>query len=239
PGTGEGSSGGTLTFSALRQNQRAGLLLSNGVVYAGFSSHGDQRPWHGWLFGFSASNNLTRVMVYPVTPNGFGGGIWQSGGAPSPDDSGNIFFTTSNGTFNLNTGGVDAADTIIKLSPSGTIVDYFTPHDQLNMMNNNLELGSAGPVLLLDQTTGNFPHLLITAGKEGTIYVINRDNMGHYNPCNDNAAVQVLANVLPNGAQDTGNFSFPVFFNGYVYFAAVNDSLKAFQMTNGLLSTGP
>ena len=90
-------------------------------------------------------------------------------------------------------------------------------------MPNNLDLGSAGPVMLVDQTTGPYPHLLISAGKGGTIYVINRDNMGHYNSSNDNQIVQSLVGILPNGDQEIGNFSTPVYFNGYVYFAAVND----------------
>ena len=102
---------------------------------------------------------------------------------------------------------------------------------------NNLDLGAGGPVLLVDQPSGPYPHELITAGKSGTIYVVNRDNMGHYNPNNDNQIIQSLPGVLPHGDAEIGNFSTPVYFNGYVYFGAVNDSIKAFQMTNGLLST--
>jgi len=119
------------------------------------------------------------------------------------------------------------------------VADYFTPYDESNMNANDLDLGAAGPVLLVDQTTGSYPHLLITAGKTGTIYVINRDNLGHYNSANNSQIVQSLVSVLPNGTSDTGNYSTPVYFNGWVYFGAVNDTLKAFQLTNGLLSTGP
>jgi hypothetical protein len=119
------------------------------------------------------------------------------------------------------------------------VLDYFTPHDQAAMETNNLEIGASGAILVVDQPNTQFPHLIVTAGKEGTIYVINRDNLGHYNPNNDNQIVQSLVRILPNGQQDTGNFSVPVYFNGYIYFAAVNDALKAFQMTNGLLSPGP
>ncbi len=103
---------------------------------------------------------------------------------------------------------------------------------------NNFDLSSAGPVLLLDQP-GSFPHELITAAKTGTIYVINRDNMGHFHTGNDNQIIQSLPGILPHGMSETGNFSAPAFFNGYVYFAAVNDTLKAFQLSNGLLSNGP
>jgi hypothetical protein len=107
------------------------------------------------------------------------------------------------------------------------------------MSSTNIELGSGGPVLLVDQTSGPFPHLLISAGKDGTIYVVNRDNMGHYNSNNNNQIPQYLVNALLNSDAESGNYSSPAYFNGYVYFAAVNDRLKAFQLTNGLLSTSP
>ena len=238
PGTGDGSSGGTVPFDPLLENQRPGLLLTNGVVYLGFGSHGDNHPWHGWVMGYEATT-LQQVMIYNVTPNTYGGGIWQGGGGLATDATGNIYFTTGNGTFDVNTGGVDYGDSVEKISPSGSVVDYFTPHDQQNMDVNDLDLGSGGPVLLVDQPSSPYPHELISAGKSGTIYVTNRDNMGHYNPNNDNQIIQSLPGVLPHGDGAIGNFSTPVYFNGYVYFAAVNDYLKAFQLTNGLLSAGP
>ena len=238
PGNGTGSSGGNLAFSALRENQRTGLLLSGGVIYFAFGSHGDQSPWHGWVLGYNAST-LQQVLIYNATPNGNGGGIWQSGGGLATDSSGGLYFTTSNGDFDVDAGGIDYGDSIVKLSPSATVMDYFTPHDQSALSTNNLDFGSAGPVLLVDQTSGPYPHLLVTAGKNGTIYVVNRDNMGHFNPGNDNQIVQSLVGALPNGDQEIGNFSAPVYFNGYVYFAAVNDSLKAFQLISGTLSTSP
>lgn len=238
PGTGEGASGGNLAFDPLRENQRPALLLNNGVVYIGFGSHGDNNPWHGWVLGYNATS-LQQVLVYNVTPNAFGGGIWQGGGGLGADANGNIYFATSNGAFDVNAGGIDYGDTIEKLSPNGTVADYFTPHDQSNMDANNLDLGAGGPVLLVDQTTGPYPHLLISAGKTGTVYVINRDNMGHYNLNNDNQIVQSLVGALANSDEEHGNFSTPVYFSGFVYFAAVNDNLKAFQFSSGLLSATP
>ena len=112
----------------------------------------------------------SRWLVYVTTPDGNGGGIWSSGGGLGADSSGNIYFNTGNGDFNVNTGGRDYGDSVVKLSPSGTVVDYFTPFDEANMEQNDLDLSSAGPVLLLDQP-GSFPHELITAAKTGTIYV--------------------------------------------------------------------
>jgi hypothetical protein len=236
-GSGEGSQNGQLPFNTLKQNQRPALLLSNGVLYIGWASHGDQRPWHGWVMAYNPTT-LQQVMVYCVSPDGYGGGIWASGGGLGADSSGNLFFNTGNGDFTANAGGRDYGDSVVKLSPSGTVSDYFTPYDQANMESQDLDLASAGPVLLVDQPGPN-PHLLITAAKTGTIYVVNRDNMGHFNEGNDNQIVQSLVGILPHGGIEEGNFSAPAFFNGYVYFAAVYDTLKAFQLTNGLLSNGP
>ena len=235
PGAGDGTN--TVTFNPLRENQRPGLLLNNGVVYLGFGAHGDNPTWYGWILGYNA-NTLQQVMVYNSAPDASQAGIWQSGGGLATDASGNLFFTTGNGVFNANSGGRDYGDTVVKLSPAGTIVDYFTPHDQANMAAQDLDLASAGPTLLVDQSGAN-PHVLITAGKGGSIYVINRDNMGHYNSGSDNQTIQTLVGVLPYGNNEQGNYSAPVFFNNYVYFGAVNDNLKAFQLSSGLLSNTP
>lgn len=240
PGTGVDSVHGQETFNALRENQRTALLLSNGVVYFAFGSHGDQSPWHGWVLGYDATT-LQQVLAYNDTPNGSfgGGGIWHAGGGLATDANGNLYFATSNGDFDANTHGGDYGTSIVKLGANGAVLDYFTPHDQAIQSSNNLDLGSAGPVLLVDQTTGTHPHLLISAGKNGTIYVIDRDNMGQFSPDNDNQIVQSLVGALPNGSDEVGNFNSPVYYNGYVYFAAVNDSVRAFQLSNGSLSAGP
>jgi chitodextrinase len=237
PGSGDGSSGGQLQFSAMRENQRPALALINGVVYIAWSAHGDNPPWHGWVIGYNATT-LQRTMIYCVSPDGYGGGIWQSGGAPASDASGNLYFTTANGDFNANTGGKDYGDTIVKLSPSGNVVDYFTPYDQGVMEAQNLDLSSAGPVLLVDQP-GTVPHLLISAAKGGTIYVVNRDNMGHYQSNSNSQIIQSIPDALRHGGDEEGNYSSPVFFNNHVYFGAVSDTIKAFQLSNGLLSTTP
>ena len=180
-------------------------------------------------------------MVYNNTPMRNGrAGITGGGGFGGRTVNGHTDFTTSNGNFDANTGRP-------RLRRYGLEKPEFRrnrrrllyPHDQQNMSNNNLDLGAGGPVLLVDQTTGSYPHLLITAGKTGTIYVVNRDNMGGYNPNNDNQIVQSLVGALANGDQEVGNYSTPVYFNGWVYFAAVNDYIKAFQLSNGLLSTSP
>jgi hypothetical protein len=237
PGTGDGAVGGRVPFNSLRENQRAALLLNNGVVYIAFASHGDNPPYHGWVLGYSAST-LQQVMVFNSTPNGEGGGIWQSGDGLAADANGNLFFVTGDGTFDANGGGRDYGDSILKISPAGAVLDYFTPHDQATMNANDLDLGSGGTILLPDQP-GTHPHLALSAGKNGTIYVVDRDNMGHYLSGNDGQIVQAIVNSFPGGTFITGNFKAPVYWNGYLYFSADADYIKAFRISNGLIGTTP
>jgi hypothetical protein len=235
PGTGVGAVNGTLSFNQLRENQRTALLLHNGVVYFGFGSHGDVQPYHGWLLGYNATT-LQRVLVFNATPNGEGGGIWQSGGGLAIDTAGNFYFATGDGTYTANTGGVDYGNTFLKFNPVTGVVDYFTPYNQASLDANNLDLDAGGMVLPPDQS-GAHPHLLISAGKDGTIYLVDRDNMGRFNTTNRN--VQTLANIFPFGTPLPGNYSSPVYYNGAVYFGPVADVVQMFRLSNGLLTTSP
>jgi chitodextrinase len=236
PGTGNGASGGHVEFDPLRQNQRPSLLLNNGVVFVGFGSHGDQQPYHGWLLGYDAGT-LQPVMTLNVSPNADGGGIWQANGGPAADAAGNIYVITGNGAFDANTGGSDFGDSFLKVTPSGTIADYFTPWNQGALNANNFDLGAAGPLLLPDQP-GAHPHLMVSAGKNNTICLVDRDAMGHYSgTTSDNQIVQSLINIFPFGTPEPGNYSAPVYFNGTVYFGPIADSIQAFPLTNGLLRT--
>jgi hypothetical protein len=235
PGNGAGASGGRVSFDALRENQRPALLLNNGVVYIAFGAHGDVQPYHGWLLGYSATT-LQQVMVHNTSPNQDAGGLWLANGGPSADSAGNIYFVTGNGPFDVNSGGTSYGDSFVKINPSGSVLDYFTPHDQANLNGNNFDLGAASALLLPDQP-GTHPHLVVSAGKNNTVYLLDRDNMGHYNPSNDNQIVQSLVNVFPFGRPEPGNFSSPVYFNGSVYFSPIADTIQAFRLTNGRLTT--
>ena len=118
------------------------------------------------------------------------------------------------------------------------MLDYFTPHDQANLEASNFDLGSSGVMLLPDQS-GAHPHLAIHAGKNETVNLVDRDNMGHFNPSSDSQIVQSLVNVFPNGTPEPGNYNAPVYYNGAVYFGPVNDTLMAFRLSNGLLPVIP
>ena len=237
PGNGNGSTGGNMPFDPLRENQRPGLTLINGVVYMAFSSHGDKAPWHGWVLGYNATT-LAQTMKFCVSPDDNGGGIWQSGLAPAADSSGNIYFTTANGNFNVSSGGKNYGDTVIKMNAAGSVVDYFTPFDQSTMDTGNFDLSSAGPALLVDQP-GTVSHLMVTAAKGGTIYVLNRDNMGHFHSGSDSQIYQTIPNAVAHGGSEEGNYSAPVFFNNRIYYAAINDNLKTFQLQSGFFTTTP
>ncbi len=232
PGTGEGSKNGILTFDPLLEGQRASLLLQNGNVFVGWASHCDNRPYHGWLMGFN------EIALYPSgvwvdTPNGREGGFWGSG--PAVDSSGAIYAASGNGAYDSN---ADYGDSIMRLSWSSTgitLQDYFTPWDQLALDSNDTDVGSGGVLLLPDQPGAQYPHLLVQAGKEGTIDLINRDNMGHFHSGNDDQIVQTLPFII--GAL----FGGPAFWNNNLYTGGMNDQLKAFAYNaqTQQLSAGP
>jgi Concanavalin A-like lectin/glucanases superfamily len=218
-----------------RENQRSALLIESNVVYLAYASHGDLSSWNGWVLGYNTTN-LEQVLAFNTSPAAGEAGIWMDGDGPAVDASGDIYFNTGNGEFDANTGGSDYGDSFIKLSPSGTVQDYFTPFNQSTQNSEDLDLSSGGVLLLPDQP-GAHVHEMVGAGKDGTICLINRDNMGHYSSKSNNI-VQTLLNFFPNSlGGDGGNYSSPVYYNEYVYFGSMVVPVQAFQLTNGLLST--
>jgi PA14 domain/Chitobiase/beta-hexosaminidase C-terminal domain len=235
PGSGDGNDGaGNVPFNALTQLNRSGLLLNQGVVYLAFASHCDNGPFHGWLIGCNAQT-LAIANVFNTTPNGSDGGIWQSGGGPACDTNGNIFVMTGNGTFDGPSLG-DYGDSFLKLSTTNglQLADYFTPFDQATLNVNDTDLGSGGPMLLPDSVGSTaHPHLLAGCGKKGTIYLLDRDNLGHYNSTNDNQIVQELPVAVG------GTWSMPAYFNNTIYFLGADDVLRAFDINQAFISSPP
>jgi hypothetical protein len=226
---------GHVTFGPLLQNQRAALLASNGVIYVGWGSHGDYRPFQGWLVAYNESS-LQQVSVLNVDPDKSfycNGGIWMAGSGPAVDAAGNIFLATGNGNFKPPAqGGNSYGDSWLRLTSALQPVDYFTPHNQDTLDKENKDVGSGGIIVLPDQP-GPFPHLMTGAGKEGTIYLVNRNKMGRYNANGDIQIVQELPLALHS------MFGVPVYFQNTVYFAATGDFIKAFQLTNGQFQATP
>lgn len=197
--------------------------------------------YYGWVFAYSASNLAQNPAVFPVVPNGIQGAVWMSGNGAASDAGGNLFFATGNGTYD---GPLysDYANSILRLSPpigtSFSVADWFTPYDWKDLSDNDLDVGAGGVLLLPDQSVGP-PHLLVQAGKNGTIYLVNRDSMGKNcgtPPCVDNI-VQELPGAL------VGVWGSPAYWNGYVYFGsaldspATADSMKAYSVNAG--GSGP
>jgi len=226
-GTGYDNSNGTISFQAKFEKQRAALLLLNGIVYVCWASYGDTDFYHGWVIGYDAST-LAQVTVFNDTRDGGRGGIWMSGGGPAADSQGNIYLLTGNGDFNANsTGGRNYGDTFLKLGTSGglSVSDWFTPFDQATLSAEDLDLGGGGAVILIDQTSGPLPHLALGGGKAGTLYVVNRDNLGQYNSSNNSQIVQSF--VL--GAN--GIYSAPLFWQNTLYAAASDAPLSAYSFS--------
>lgn len=233
-GIGEGSYGsGTVAFNSLLENSRPGLLLMNGVVYIVFSSLCDKHPYHGWVLGYDEST-LAQVSMLNTSPNGSATGIWQSGnGIVGEASTGYIYLSTGNGWFDVNGGGVDYGDTVMKLSTTGNalgVVDYFTPHNQDTLDFNDLDMGSGGCLLLPDQPTPPI-HLLTCVGKEGNVYLLNRDNMGQFNPSGD---TQILESLMIGMA-----WSSPAYWLNQTYFWGQTDVLRAYRLYGSLLSATP
>jgi len=252
PGTGVGGNGTQLQFDPKQELQRTSLTLAGGIVYVCYAGYADTNPYHGWLLGFDATSLQVKTNYQFVsTPNGtianFGtnageGGIWMAGCGLAVDSNTNLYFEIGNGTFTATngSGGTDYGDSILRLSTTNnglSVADYFTPYNQATLALNDTDLGSSGLILLPDQP-GNMPHLLVGDGKEGKMYLINRDqfttNNNHYNTTS--SSDYVLQAIASQTGRVTGT---PAYFNNRVYFGGWTKGVTAFSLNNGLLSTTP
>ncbi len=240
PGNGDASRGGLVYFNPRMYKDRSALVLSDGVLYTTWASHCDARPYTGWVIGYD-QYSLTQSLVYNFTPDGEGGSIWGSGAGPAVDPQGNLFFQLANGTFdgNLDVQGFpfkgDYGNAFVKLSVDGRVpkvLDYWTMHNSEMESDGDVDLGSGGVMLLPDLVDANgvVRHLGTGAGKDGNVYVFDRDNMGKFNP-GDNTLYQELPGALGNS-----QFASPAWFNGTIYYGATSDYIRAFSVTGGRLS---
>lgn len=246
PGRGVDSSGGVVAFDPKQQFQRPGMTLAGGKLFVAYGSYADTDPYHGWVIGFNATNLLLLTnYVFNTTPNAttsdFGpnaaeGAIWMGGNGLSVDANTNLYFETGNGSFSANTNGGDYSDSFMRLSTTNklAVADYFTPFNQANLASVDEDLGSGGLLLLPDSAgSAAHPHLIVGAGKEGKIYLIDRDNMGHFHSGNDNQIVQSLPGAI-GGVWDS-----PAYFNHLIFYQGNGDVMKAFLITNGVIAATP
>ena len=239
PGTGDG--GTMVTFNGLRQMNRMALGLINGTVYLGFASHQDNTPYHGWLLGYNATNLTQLVSAYNSTPDGGLGGFWQTGGGLTVDSSNNFYLMTGNGDFDATAGTISSTNdfgmSVLKFSTTNgpaALVDYFSPYDEASQSAADRDLGSGSPIILPDSTgSATHPHLLVGAGKNGAIYLLDRDKLGHFNAANNNQIVQYFPNAIGEC------YGTPVYWNNKFYYIGLDDTLTAFSISNAVISTTP
>ena len=240
-GTGDNSNGSSVVFDPAQYKERAGLLLLNGVIYTSWASHCDIRPYTGWIMGYSEST-LAQTSVLNITPNGNEGAIWMAGAGLAADSSGNIYFLDANGDFdtNLNASGFpsdgDYGNAFMKLSTTSNqlaVADYFEMNNGVAESDSDTDLGSGGTIVLPDLTNsaGNTVHLAVGAGKDGNLYLVNRDSMGRFS-ANSNNIYQELAGALPGGV-----YAMPAYFNNTIYYGSVGSPIQAFSISGGMLST--
>ncbi|WP_422291870.1 pyrrolo-quinoline quinone [Candidatus Binatus sp.] len=230
-------------FDPKQYKERAGLLLLNGQLITAWASHCDIEPYNGWIMAYN-HNTLAQTSVLDVTPNGSEGAIWQSGGGIAADSLGFIYILDGNGTWDttVNANGFptkgDFGNGFLKLSNSSglQVSDFFEPFNTVSESAGDTDLGSGGAMVLPDMTdsTNTTRHLAVGAGKDGNIFLVDRDNMGKWNSANNNNAYQALA-----GALDNGEWSAPAYFNFTLYYGGVSEPLQAFSFSQARLGAMP
>jgi hypothetical protein len=243
PGTGDNSSGGYVIFDPSQYAERAGLLLLNHVIYTGWTSHCDDRPYTGWLMAYNEST-LAQTAVLNLTPNGNEGSIWQAGGGLASGGSG-IFFLDANGTFDttLNSKGFptkgDYGNGFIKVALGANnklgVADYFEMFNTVQESDGDEDLGSGGVIVLpaMKDSGGTTRNLAVGAGKDSNIYIVDRTNMGKFSSNSDNIYQEI------DGVLGGGMWSVPAYFNGSLYFGPQSNNLLQFSFTQAKLSTSP
>ncbi|GGP25043.1 PQQ-binding-like beta-propeller repeat protein [Silvimonas amylolytica] len=236
PGAADDASGGMLAFNAINHWQRPGLLLANGNIFIAFGSHQDTDPYHGWVFAYSAAT-LAQTGIFCVSPNSGESGIWQGGVGLTADSAGSVYMETGNGDFDLNTGGQDYGDSIIKLTlgTNGLVMDdYFTPSTQQDDNVHDWDLGSSGIMLIPGTTLG------VAGAKDGKLYVFDTGNLGKYNASGDRIFQEWQATYAYSGTAAGGfwggNY---IWYNNTLFGYGERDVLKAFTFNGVNFNTAP
>jgi len=262
-GDGKGSVNGQIAFDPSIHNNRMGLTEVNGAIIVGWSSFSDYGVYHGWLMAYDPST-LTQLAVFNPTPqyqavdaangiadHGGGAGIWQGGAAPAVDASGYIYLNTADGSFNADQGGNNYGDTMLKLQFTGSsfqIIDWFTPFNAACIDKDDIELGSGG-VALLPTAISNGVKMALADDKEGRMFLVNTDTMGHFNSATDQIPQEFMVgeftctDATTQSAADGPSwnrlYGTASYWNGNVYAGAANLPLKQYAFDNGLLDPTP
>ncbi len=220
---------GSVTLSAVQELSRTGLLLADGNVYMAFGSYCDHPPYNGFVVAYNAST-FKQAAVFTPSPTGSDSGIWMSGDGIGADSAGYLYFSTGNGTFDVNTGGSNYGDSFLKMNPNLTVADYFTPAEQQSDDENNEDMGAGGFLLMAPQTPVALPEI-VSGSKDGTLYVMNKNYLSHYNSTKDN-----IVQEIPDAFAE-GFWSGFAYWNNNVYAASNTEYLTQYPVVRGLLTT--
>ena len=225
-------------FNSQRHFNRPALLLANGTVYVSFGSHGDIQNWQGWVLGYDAAT-LARMFVFSTsdpTSGSNGASVWDSGAGPATDAGGNIYVTTGNGAYD---GTKNFSESVLKLSPTGGLLDWFVPFNRGVFDANDIDLGSAGVIVLPDSVGSTaHPHLLLGTGKVAILYLLDQTNMGRFNSGSNLDVQEVIPVPPPNTTQlDGGIYGLPAYWNGNIYVTGQNFPLSQFTIASGVIAT--
>jgi hypothetical protein len=228
----------TPTFSSLWENQRGSLLLDNGTLFIPFGSHGGLGAYHGWVMAYTAAT-LDQSSALNDTLLGMQGGIDQSAGGPSADSNHNIYVSTRSGTFDAYRGGQDYGNSFLRLALNGglAVTGYFTPCDAVTLTNEGVDLGTSAMLLLPALAgTAQHPDLMVGAGANGSMYLIDRDTPGGYDGgiCPDTTPRPLQVTPVNGPVLST-----PLYWNNGIYVAPGGGNLEVFPLTSGVLSTTP
>jgi hypothetical protein len=241
------NAGHKTVFNALHQKNRPGLLLLHGTIYMGFGSNYCNDANSGWVLSYDQAT-LTLQSAFNTSPDKGLASIWQTGNGLAADEDGNIFAAIAeagNSDYDIQDGGQAYCNSVVKLTPPNLSAptDFFTPWDVAFLNSNDLDISSTGALVLPDQAPGPslHGHELIAGGKQGFVFVLDRDNMGTYNP-NDPDDSRILQKVaLIPGESSTqvvdALLSSPAFWNNTVYYTPSASPLLAFPLNGGLLGT--
>lgn len=227
------SDGTVLTFDPRWALQRAALLSSNGKVYIAFGTHCDNnKPGaHGWVMAYN-EGTMGQVNAFTTTrdpSDSYIAGIWMSGFGLSGDRNGSIYFSVGNGPIDVDQGGNNYGECVVRLSPQLLVQDFFCPHDAATLKDK--EIGSGGVMLLPDQSAG-VAQLAVLVGKNRDLYLMNRDDLGHYIPGGPDRIVQEIPHAI--GSPYIGTHGGPAYYaneNGQlVFFAGHQDHIRAFRL---------
>src|SRR6266849_6332930 len=227
--------GHVMVFNSRYQKNRPGLLLLNGVLYIGFGGNYCNGLDSGWVLSYNPAS-LLQLAVFNTSPDYGLTSIWQAGNGLAADEAGNIYVETAETGahgYDVPSGGQTYCDSVLKLAPDLTLADYFTPWSVAYLNSHDFDLSSTGAVILPDQD-GPYPHELVASGKQGIVYVLNRDSLGMFS-ANDSQVLQEVA-LEPNVTNDV-LFGSPAYWNNTVYFAPRASPLMAFPVSGGLLGT--